>query len=517
MSTIRWNTVVFLLAAVLLCSCTTTRIPELAPPLAGTDDGLTPTQFREHVLMFDFRGKLLDPFSSSGSRSEMGMTGYQQVAEAAKQGGQAAPTTVDTEEEYFRRVIDGIERRQKEKGRVEVLFFFHGGLNTRAAALERAAEQIVAMRKDKPDLYPVFVNWETSLPASYKDHLLWLRNGQDTYRSGLVLAPFVFLGDVGKSVLDIPVANYMQFKEQRRHWRKDELKASDFVRVGTDCREDQALVFRAGPAEDPTKGQVIRSNAVSVITTILTKWWVAGVLSATGGKAWASMLYTSDRLFYTDDELHRPYEYRGFVTGSGGLSRFLRGLSTVLKPEDNIILVGHSAGAIPASKIVRMFGESLPIRTLVYMAPAATIDELKDGGGVAEFLRRSPVVDGKPTRRLYILTLHERAEVTERFYLDLTPRGTLLAWLDEFIQPKHSEFPGMMMGRARNLRLHAHHIPCEIRQQISITAFAEQITPRPKDQQQPQRHSSFGKLAYWKETTWQPQYADIVKKDQKPE
>ena len=165
-----------------------------------------------------------------------------------------------------------------------------------------------------------------------------------------------------------------------------------------------------------------------------------------------------------------------------------------------------------------MFGESLPIRTLVYMAPAATIDELKQGGRVAEFLRRSPVVDGKPERNLYILTLHERAEVSERFRFDLTPRGTLLAWLDEFIQPKHSEFPGMMMGRARNLRLHAHYIPCEIRPQIFITAFAEQITPPPrKEDRQPQRHGAFGDLHYWLDTTWQPQHAGIVDKTQKRE
>jgi hypothetical protein len=501
----RWNAIAAVLAAVALSACTTARIPELAPPLAGTENGLTPSQFRDHVLMFNFRGKLLDPLSSGGSAADVATMGYREVEQTAAPGGEPVRASARTDREYFQHVIDGIARRKKEQnGRVEVLFFFHGGLNSRAAALQRAARQIVAMRQDRPELYPVFVNWETSLPASYKDHLLWIRNGQDTYSAGTVLAPFVLLSDAGRSLLDIPVANYMQLKEQRRHWRKD--PDAEFVRVGTDCAEDEKLDFRAGPPKDPTGMQKFRSNAVSTVTTILTKWWVAGVLSATGREAWGSMLYTSDRLFYSDHELHHPYHYVGTVTGSGGLSQFLRRLSSELTPEDDVTLVAHSAGAVVAGKIVGMFGESLPIRTLVYMAPAATIDDLKDGGRVAEFLKRDDA------RKLYILTLHERVEVSERFFLDLTPRGTLLAWLDEFIQPKHSEFPGMMMGRARNLRLHAHHIPCSIRPQISITAFAEERGPKPE---QPQTHSSFGVLPYWKETTWRPQFEGIVAKKQK--
>ena len=511
MSMKRWSAFAAILAAAFLCSCTTMRIPELAPPLVGTEKGLTPTQFREHVLMFNFRGKLLEPLSSSDAAADVGMTGYREVEQTAEPRGEAGPSTARTDEEYFQRVLDGIVRRKQETGRVEVLFFFHGGLNTRGTALKRAARQIVAMRADRPDIYPVFVNWETSLPASYKDHLLWIRNGQDTYSAGALLTPFVFASDVGQSLLDIPVANYMQYKEQRRHWRKDE--HADFVRVGTDCSAEDKLDFRAGPPHDPTAMQRLRSNAASTITTILTKWWVAGILSATGAKAWGSMLYTSDRLFYSDHELHHPYNYVGTVTGSGGLSQFLRRLSKELTPKDNVILVAHSAGAVVTGKIVGLFGESLPIRTLVYMAPAATIDDIKTGGRVAEFLKRNP-----KERRLYILTLHERAEVSERFILDLAPRGTLLAWLDEFIQPKHSEFPGMMMGRARNLRLHAHHIPCEIRKQISITAFAEELSPPTSTPYpQPQTHSSFGVLPYWNESTWRPQFEGIIDKKQKNE
>ena len=64
------------------------------------------------------------------------------------------------------------------------------------------------------------------------------------------------------------------------------------------------------------------------------------------------------------------------------------------------------------------------------MAPACTIDELMPGGRIARFLGQAA------DRKLYILALHEQAELNEKWYADLTPRGSLLVWLDEFIQPR---------------------------------------------------------------------------------
>jgi len=481
------------LQLLLAAACATTHIPELAPPLAGTPHGLTAEQFEQHVLMFNARGKLLDPLSSTSVQAAVSTTGYRELE------------THEDEESYFQRVLDGIRKCQKANGRVQVLFFFHGGLNSRAAALQRAAKQIVAMRMEpgRPDLYPVFVNWETSLPASYKDHLFWVRNGQDTYKSGTLITPFIFTSDLARSVLDIPIAGYMEFKEQQRYREAD--PAIGKWRAGVDCQSTPDV--RVGSNEQPTWGMAARGMASSVVMTVLTKWWAGGVLSAAGSSAWSSMLYTSDRLFYSDMELHHPYDYEGHVGGSGGLSRFFRELANVLTKSDDVVLVGHSAGAIVINRLIANFGTNLPISTLVYMAPACTIDEIMDGGRVTQFLRQGPKAsDGQPGRRLYILALNERAEVNERWHFDMTPRGSLLAWLDEFIQPKHSEFPGMMLGRARNLRLHAHLIPCDIRPQIAITAFNEDLADRSGE---PQTHGAFGDLAYWNVNMWRPEYPGI--------
>jgi len=228
------------------------------------------------------------------------------------------------------------------------------------------------------------------------------------------------------------------------------------------------------------------------------------------------MIYTSDRLFYSDSEVHRKrgdgYDYtHPSVNGAGGLAGFLECLiaSRVLDPADDITIVAHSAGVIIANAIIGNFSEQLPIHTLVYMAPACTIDELMPGGRVSTFLS-----DRSQDRSLYILALHEQADLNESTFADITPRGSLLVWLDEFIQPKHSELRGVMMGRVRNLKTHAHLISCDLYDRIHITAYNEDATA--DVHVQPQRHGQFGELRYWSPDVWRPaieglKYLDTTK------
>ena len=473
--------------ALFLTSCASGTIPQLDPARAGQPDSLTAAEFRRHVLMFDTRGKLLDPLSDTHVPHQLGPVGYRNL----DAGSGAA--------QYLQAIIDGIEARKRAEGRVRLIFFFHGGLNSRVAALQRAAEHIVRIRKDRPDLYPIFVNWQTSLPGSYKDHLLWIRKGQDTYTTGLLFAPAVLVGDVVHSITEIPIADYMAAKEWHRYADYDRTERRAFV--AAECRTDD-LDFREGRMAPQSKSAVTVEAVEMAVMGVLTKWWSAGLLAAAGSSAWSSMLYTSDRLFYSDRELHHyghGYDYQPTVTGSGWLSEFLRLLSNSLDKNDDIVLVGHSAGTVAINRLIENFGDKLPISTLVYMAPACTIDELMEGGRVTRFLRQDPARQ----RHLYILALHELAEINEKWYLDATPRGSLLVWLDEFIQPKHSEFAGMMMGRARNLRLHGHLIPCDLHPQITITAFNQD--PNADPSVEPQRHSDFGELPYWKKEAWRPE------------
>jgi alpha/beta hydrolase family protein len=476
--------IVVVLSASLAAGCSTFRL--------DPKGSLTEDRFRSHVLMYDSRGEPLDPLTE-------GQASFQHLRAEDTPSTENAPETYD---QYIQRILDGIEahRSTQDDKHVKILFFIHGGLNTRVGSLQRAAEQIAAIaapeeKNGNPAMYPIFINWQSSLVASYRDHLLHVTKGQDTYRAGLVLAPFKLGTDVARMALEIPPDNGLQFWD----WRRRKTYVREGVVSPRDCQYE--IDFREGEYKPPTSLlRRIRSNVGAFATYILFKWWTTGVIDGAGTPAWSSMNYTVDRLFYSDQEMHHPYDFKELETSGGGdLAHFLRRLAAALKPGDQVILAGHSAGAIVANAIITNFGETLPITTLVYMAPASTIDELMNGGRVASFLT------ARPGRELYILTLHEVTEFSERWHADLTPRGSLLVWLDEFIQPKHSEFRGQMMGRARNLRLHTHLIPCEVQKHIHITAFSD----RPKSPTifHPQKHGEVGDIRYWRPEAWRP--ADV--------
>ena len=446
--------------------------------------GLAPDEFRAHVLMFDARGEPRDPLTTTGAGNA-----YLKAKDTPK-----GEPTDETYERYMQRILDGIDahRRQYPKRPLRLIFFFHGGLNTRGTALRRAEEQIARMKRDTPEVYPIFVNWLTSLPSSYKNHLLFVTHGQDTYRWGMSLAPFKFGGDVGRFVANGIPDTALQIWD----WRRRVQYEREGVLKAPLC--DNTLDFREGDHATRTRRDRYTDGAHAFVTFLLAKWWTGAIVDAAGTPAWGSMLYTADRLFYSDQEMHHPYDValRG-ETGGGDFARFLERLAETVNPDDGnteVILAAHSAGAIVANMIVANFGDRLPITNLVYMAPACTIDELMAGGKLATFLANHP------KSQLHILTLNEVAEFSQKFVMDLAPRGSLLVWLDEFIQPKHSEFRGHMLGRARNLRLHAHLIPCKIQPQVHITAYAEDPAGPPH----PQTHSAIGGIEYWKEANWNP-------------
>src|SRR5204863_1965912 len=106
----------------------------------------------------------------------------------------------DNIDQYIDRIIKGIRAQREKNGPVKLLLFFHGGLNSRAQALQRAARDISTIEHDptveKDNIYPIFVNWQTSLYASYRDHLLFVHNGQDLYDRGAALWPFELASDL---------------------------------------------------------------------------------------------------------------------------------------------------------------------------------------------------------------------------------------------------------------------------------------------------------------------------------
>ncbi len=190
----------------------------------------------------------------------------------------------------------------------------------------------------------------------------------------------------------------------------------------------------------------------------------------------------------------------------GGLALLLEDLSDALAGQEGweVTLVGHSMGAIVVNQIVRQFGSRLPIRNLVYMASASTLRDYEEA--VIPHLEAQIAAEqaGVEVTRtdVYHITIHRKAEVRQRPAFDLPPRGSLLVWLDDFLNDPRVTLD-RSAGRINNL-LRVAAVPGRqaIKERIHYKAYG---VGRCLRREHPQKHGAFsGNYRFWESECWQP-------------
>lgn len=465
-------------------------------------------------------------------------------------------------EEQLHDMVKNIRIRIPERKR-KVLIFVHGGLNTQAETVQRAAALRSEIEKD--GYYPIFVNWQSSLVTSYKDHLVHIRQGEfwghTTWGTvaGLVTSPFYLAADVARALVRAPVVWFFQFRNDlqtatalRPLWHRDRL-LSDEVAADLLCEYDPDAFARY---YGPDSGRICDQSLVSPkpggaaqpipiwtgtdnrtwdekIYALLTYWAttpaklaIAPFLDAFGKSSWDNMLRSTSTLFHSDDEYNQfvgpnsPSKPQGGLSRlkkAGPLSLFLLKLqdevcgkpgSPATPPKDpcpgkdawEITLVGHSMGTIILNEMLRLFDE-LPFKDIVYMAAACTIRDYESSA--FPYLRKN----GHAT--VHHLTLQEAAESREMWNeytltVDLPPRGSLLVWVDNFLQNPLDKM-GRTLGRFTNLMGAVHHTPEELRHQIKIKKFpvGAKGTTIEAGPPYPQKHGEFtDPFHFWEPKCW---------------
>jgi len=114
--------------------------------------------------------------------------------------------------------LDQMFRHIEQKRRRRLVLFIHGGLTTLDAANQNAKIRGPEIAHDDPNAYPLFLNWEAGIVTSYGRHLAYERNGI-SYRgtpaawSAVVITPFVFFSDVGRSVANHAMNTVLNFSK----------------------------------------------------------------------------------------------------------------------------------------------------------------------------------------------------------------------------------------------------------------------------------------------------------------
>jgi pimeloyl-ACP methyl ester carboxylesterase len=399
-----------------------------------------------------------------------------------------------------------------------VLVYVHGGLVSYGRALTsttRMLNQPGDARRIQDCYFPVFINWRSSLFSSYSDHLFAVRQGRRQAGLARITSPFAFLDDLlnmpfgflgasgelfsqGEGGIDprIPAdrscgQDTLTEAVPREHPQVETYQEAQQVIKDDPLRNGQ---LRNGVCKRPA-ARGVRDYAQRVPFFVF-KPLTATVIDTFGEPASRIMNRRTELIFEPEGCLREPTVEERLECRDWSLTQFFRRLADEATENGwEVTLIGHSMGTIVVNEALRRFPR-LNARNVVYMAAALTIEDYEDanlrgqGGGY---------LGAHPDTRFYHLTLHRLAEIRERQWMDAVPRGSLLQWLDAFInRPIHER--QLTAGRALNIVPTLLDLPEGVVGRVHIKEFDY----GPKLRCDPQMHGEFNDLLFWRRAFWEP-------------
>jgi len=409
--------------------------------------------------------------------------------------------------------------------KVEVFLFIHGGMVNKhksAAEAEAVLEAIRSENEASRDkyIYPLFINWESGMMASYGDHLFKIRQGEVAPVYGFFSWPFYFAADLGRAITRLPITfGYQGYRLFEPAAFPDKVTVAYFNRMfypADKAHTGHGISLGEMKLTPTDKGvdklTYLFPGSVKLISTPL--------LDFIGKSAWENMLRRTKTVFNSPNDyklnkkeleicearlISNPGEECDAFNRSpgGGAYKLMRALGDYkLDPKSKLegvefTLIGHSMGSIVATELLKRFGngkDSIIFNNIVYMAAAATTKDFQES--VIPYLKRHEQTN------FYNLTLHPRAEENEKLY-DLVPRGSLLVWIDDFASDP-ATIADMTFGKWVNAVRALPFVPDNVRNRITLKGFGVNDQSA-NNGRKPEEHSHFNDvdLKFWRYEFWQ--------------
>ena len=328
-------------------------------------------------------------------------------------------------------------------GRLHLLIIVHGGMNDYGDSGKHVTDLLpspisppIRPVETYPSggllnntcYYPLFLNWNSAFGDSMKDDLTRFRFGEHDKWFARSTAPIIAIGRVLSSAMDIPASLFHQ---------------------GVTIKDGIVGAIHEG---DPKGGIAIDTLAnlpsyfLSMTLLPITEGFGApawGIMKrrvdeATGSVAPAQDTRSTGAARTLIQTLRKSIVMRAScsttqLTGASDQKFCWANTST----EVTVTVVGHSMGAMVVNRLLQAIedpwpsssSQGLPIEHIVYLAPACSINE-------AEQLLM-PYLDRHTSTHFWLFTLNKRDESREIPFNGLAvfvPRGTLLAWVDTFLE-----------------------------------------------------------------------------------
>jgi hypothetical protein len=379
--------------------------------------------------------------------------------------GDFFPSTAKFEaslEETVRPRIENFLKEQEERsdgeacrGRLRILIFVHGGLNTYETSFKRIQKLWPTDSEGglkRSCYFPIFINWNSDLLTSLQDDFFRVRRGRTDIALSVITSPFLLVERIVESIGSLPLSlvhNYLNIKEAAvGGWEEGD---------PLDCIVGDTLLH-------------LPFQALYIGTIPL--------LDGFGGGAWQIMkrraeLAVASRLEDPPDDtiaIVRPYispyvwgveERPAVFQAEGAVRTFVRRFRSWLTVGEKdgvkfaawrkgnevvpveVTLVGHSAGSLVANRMLAMTDESLgklpplPLAHVIHAGPVAPIHEWDDF--VVPYLARNSSNGAvKPDFSLFNLNRRDEAQEPTGGWAFFMPRGSLVVWVDLFLQQKNT-------------------------------------------------------------------------------
>ena len=503
--------------------------------------------FNENILMFNALGEPVDPKGNLPCKGEPDHSSCTRLHTSLVNYDPITYKDFDKHLNGMMARLSAFPDGKPTKFR-RVLIFIHGGMNTQVQTVQRAAD-LHQFIKDA-GYFPIFLNWQSSLATSYKDHLLhrrqgeyWGTSGLGTW-AGLVTAPFYLLEDVLRALARLPVVIGLGWRNdlqtgpelepfEHRDWKKARKIANTFF-----CKYDHEAHNKEYPPELEGMEDYHCPNETSNFkkipiwvgrdtrqlrerlkagliygVTFPTKTTISPFLDAMGKSSWEAMQASIASLTHIEHEYTtKELSSKSFHKWNGllALLKKLKETKEIMNKkgeELEITLVGHSMGSIIANAMIRLSETDVlcnhkkascdPLfNQVVYMAAACSLRDYET--------TMFPYMQKHTKVKMFHLTLNEYEESREAWDeytlgIDFPPRGSLLIWIDNFLARPANELD-RTAGRFTNLMLSIHHTWDEIRDRVHIKKFRAG-----EDSLAPLKHSHFTKkFRFWNPKCWHP-------------
>jgi hypothetical protein len=407
---------------------------------------------------------------------------------------------------YLHQMLDSV----RASGKHRVLLWIHGGLVDLEEGLEitRRIVRDISSDSTQRGVYPIAINWESSLSSSYREHLLALRQGvRETRPLAIILTtPLYFVADLGRAITRAPIVWYGQAS---RFLQQDHPERVREAEVRLDSAMDSTLVPATGEHPGAIALSIGAYNGTgfetfvryATLPFIPFKMLGTFAIDGVGTPGWEVRHRRTKTMYRSTGEWRSVDSAARYLPPTGAVSVFLDSLVALTATDTarryEITMIGHSMGTIVASEAIRTH-PLLPVTSIVFMAGAATVREFEIGV--------LPYLETHHETRFYNLTLHPIAERRESYLVHLAPDGSLLEWIDGYIASPETELD-RVIGKWDNMVMATRIFPDSVRGQIQLKAFGYRDgLGYGKDGLEPHRHGDFDDpgVPFWRCDFWQP-------------